>query len=241
MIDWHQAIDQLRPYVVAISTPDGSGTGWLLSRSAQTGLCGIVTAAHVIDHAHFWEEPIRLTHYASGKTVLLREPQRAISLFEETDLASLILETGDFPFPETPLQLVDQNHFLKPGVEIGWLGFPAVARSTLSFFGGRISAYIEEQSSYLIDGVAINGVSGGPAFRLYGDRVELMGVVSAYIANRATGETLPGVAVVRDVERLHEVLADFRSLDEAKEEETPVLDSQPPASEVVETPTRRPP
>jgi hypothetical protein len=43
---------------------------------------------------------------------------------------------------------------------------------------------------YLVDGVAINGVSGGPVFD---DRCHLAGLVSAYLPNRvAPNTTLPG-------------------------------------------------
>jgi len=63
--------------------------------------------------------------------------------------------------------------------------------------------------------VAINGVSGGPAFTCSGTSVEVVGVVSAYIANRATGETLPGLAVVQDVYQFQWVAKQLQTLDEA--------------------------
>ena len=75
-----------------------------------------------------------------------------------------------------------------------------------------------------MDGVAINGVSGGPAFHVTGVEempVLIMGVVSAYVPNRATGETLPGLSVVRDVAQFHELAPTFASLDQAKSAESP--------------------
>ena len=54
----------------------------------------------------------------------------------------------------------------------------------------------------------------------------LVGVVSAYIPNRATGEPLPGLAVVRGVNKYHELTEEFKTLDEAKAQETPPI--QPP-------------
>jgi hypothetical protein len=120
--------------------------------------------------------------------------------------------------------------FLKVGNEIGWLGFPAIHTANLCFFSGKISAWINVQSAYLVDGVAINGVSGGPAFHLTGaddNPVVVMGVVSAYIANRATGEVLPGLSVVRDVAQFHELTPTFASLDQALEAE-PLPEPPPP-------------
>lgn len=102
------------------------------------------------------------------------------------------------------------------GAEVGWLGFPAIASSTLCFFSGNISARQEFRNAYLIDGVAINGVSGGPVLHLTEtDGVQIVGVVSAYSANRATGEALPGLAVAQDVSHFHDVANHIHSIDEA--------------------------
>lgn len=136
--------------------------------------------------------------------------------------------------------LFDRDHFLKQGVEVGWLGFPAVRRADLCFFRGTVSAYIENEHSYLVDGVAINGVSGGPVFSLGFQQAELIGLVSAYMPNRATGETLPGLAVVRDVEDLHAAADKFKDFAEAKAEETPAEPPSvsPPQQAADESPTR---
>lgn len=238
MFDWHEAIADLRPSVFRISTPDGTGTGWLMSRSKASKLTAIATAAHVIDHAHYWEEPIRLHHVGTGATRLLRPDDRSINIDYETDTAAILFNREDLDLPEITRPLIEKDHFLKPGVEIGWLGFPAVSSGDLCFFSGRISAYLEEKAMYLVDGVAINGVSGGPAFRLLVDKPELIGVVSAYIANRATGEILPGVAVVRDVNRFHDLTERFKSLDEAQEQQTPPSEPPPPAQDAA-TPSSR--
>ena len=231
-ITWRQAIELLSPYIVKVSTPQGSGTGWLVSCSTNTNLRAIATAAHVIDHAHYWEEPIRLLHVVSGKSVVLRSHQRAVMIDDDLDSGAIIFDASDLPFPKTTLALLAKDEYLPPGIEIGWLGFPAIAQSELCFFSGRISAYLEKQSTYLVDGVAINGVSGGPAFRLIGSKksVLLMGIVSAYIPNRATGQVLPGVAVVRDATQFHNIGERFRSIDEAKEHEKPPTEpaTEPP-------------
>ena len=104
------------------------------------------------------------------------------------------------------------------------MGYPAMHQSNACFFSGRISHYDEPRKRYLVDGVAINGVSGGPTFRNFSDKPdfpELIGIVSAYIANRATGETLPGLAVIQDVSQFYDIAQRFKNLDEAKSSETP--------------------
>jgi hypothetical protein len=236
--DWHETIAQLEPYVFRITTPDGSGTGFLVSLSTKTPLIAVATAAHVIDHAHYWDEPIRLYHPASDKSMLLRPDGRAIRVNPASDTASIVFERGDLTLRDEALPLLAKDKHLKAGVEIGWLGYPAIPRSGLCFFSGRISTYLYEDSIYLVDGVAINGVSGGPAFRCGVDTAELMGVVSAYIPNRATGDVLPGVAVVRDVSEFHDLAERFRSLDDAQAQQTPPSEAPPPPDPDASAPTR---
>lgn len=223
--EWHSIVELVTPYVVRIWTPQGSGTGFFVSVSKSTPLCAVATAAHVIAHAHYWEEPLRIEHLASGKTLLLRQPDRAINIDDTKDTAAITFERGELAFPTEMLPLTDKDKYFKAGVEIGWLGYPAIPRANLCFFSGRISAWIQEEGAYLVDGVAINGVSGGPAFTLWDGMVA--GVVSSYIPNRNTGEVLPGLAVIRAVSQFHEVAETFRSIDEAKITETPATEPPP--------------
>ena len=148
------------------------------------------------------------------------------------------------PFPADPLALIPKDMFPKVGNKIGWLGFPAIPTANLCFFSGRVSAWVQSLSAYLVDGVAINGVSGGPAFHVVEfdpGAVFITGVLSAYVPNRATGEVLPGLSVVRGVSQFHELAPSFASLDEARESEPPA-DPPPPAPEgqgMGGAPTRR--
>jgi hypothetical protein len=57
--EWHNIVELVTPHVIRIWTPQGSGTGFLVSISKSTSLCAVATAAHVIAHAHYWEEPLR--------------------------------------------------------------------------------------------------------------------------------------------------------------------------------------
>jgi hypothetical protein len=237
-MEMHDAIDAIRPHIFSISTPNGSGTGWLVSLSKTTTLCAIATAAHVVDYAHYWELPIRVVHFNSGANLLLRAQDRAIHIDPVLDTAAIVFDRSQLNLPSEALPLIDSGYYIKQGVEIGWLGLPAIPNAGLCFFSGCISNYLEDQQRYFVDGVAINGVSGGPAFRTLQKQPELIGVVSAYIANRATGETLPGLAIVQNITQFHDIAQRFQNLDEAKAQETPPVEAPPRRESPGETDTR---
>ena len=220
-MEWYEAIEVIRPYVFHISTQNGTGTGWLVSLSKSTNLCAVATAGHVLAYAHYWELPIRISHTESGQSLLLRATDRAINLDPNQDTAALTFGKADLGLPTDVLPILDADSYLKPGVEIGWIGFPAIPDSGLCFFSGRISSYVQNYQRYLVDGVAINGVSGGPAFSCVSGAAQVMGVVSAYMANRVTGEALPGVAVVQGVRQFHDIAGRFKSIDEARSQQSP--------------------
>ena len=99
------------------------------------------------------------------------------------------------------------------------MGYPASFE--LCFFSGRISGSIglfgSDDHAYLIDGVAIDGVSGGPVVvksEKWGTRI--IGSISAYFANHTADETLPGLSIAQDVSHLHETVSAIKSIDEAR-------------------------
>jgi len=230
---WNAVYEAIEPYVVRIATPSGSGTGFLVSRT-KGNLIAIATAAHVVDQAPYWEQPIRIEHFATRKSVLLRQADRAVFLEEDRDTAALVFNVGELKLPSTPPALGPEGRFLKVGLELAWVGFPAVANVNLCFFSGRVSAHRPDEHTYLVDGVAINGVSGGPAFWNGGNRLSLVGVVSAYIPNRASGIVLPGLSIIRDVSQFHDITKDFESLDKARSVQSPP--QEPPPTERNEPP-----
>lgn len=235
---WSDAVEIIQPHVVRISTPRGSGTGFLISNSKNKAVAGVATAAHVVDHAHYWEEPIRIDHVT--KSIVVHPQERAIFLDSARDTAAILFHRAELPLPPEPLPLAPKGMFLKVGNQIGWLGFPAIPVANLCFFNGNISAWIDDHGAYLVDGVAINGVSGGPAFHIVlgSQPVTVIGVVSAYMPNRATGEALPGLSVVRDVTQFHNLAPTFASLDQAREA-APVA-QPPPPSPAIEPPPATP-
>ncbi len=126
-----------------------------------------------------------------------------------------------------------QGRYMKVGSEIGWLGFPAIAAKDLCFFSGQVSATQADRNRYLVDGVVIHGVSGGPAFSVYGiDEPSagptVIGLATAYMPNRTLRDPLPGLSVIDDVQDLSRMVSSFQSFDEAQEEAASHPDPPPP-------------
>jgi hypothetical protein len=215
-MSWYQVVAKITPYIFKIETPSGHGTGFLCLYNDTKTLCGIATAHHVVQYADEWQQPIRVTHYKSKQTVLFKEQDRFVLGNSESDSAVILFKPGVFKLPEDLIPLLPSDRQLRLGVEVGWVGFPALEPHTLCFFSGSISARQQHRHAYLIDGVAINGVSGGPVFDVGKDNnPRIIGTVAAYIANRATGDTLPGLAYAQDVSHFHDIVAQIKSVDEA--------------------------
>lgn len=207
-MNWHTHVETVKPHLVRIETPDTLGTGFLIHRAE--GTFGVATAAHVVRNARAWEQCITIHHGAFAAACVLAPPNRVVALHPELDSAYV---SGELPelkndsFPEEPIEHIPFRAAVHPGVEIGWLGYPSMIHDTPCFFSGHVSAYVEGR--YFIDGVAIQGVSGGPAFH-YGrgtgrpeTRVRILGSVSAY---RPGGDALPGLLVADNCTQWPEVI-----------------------------------
>ena len=208
-MDWHGHVKTVKPHVVRIETPDGYGTGFL--RHRKGGWLGISTARHVIAKAHKWEQPIKVYHASSKVPAMLRVGERIIAPHSELDVAMIVARDAGVlaGLPQTPIALHKSQMHLVEGVAVGWLGFPHLVEdgTECCFFSGNISAFRDHR--YFVDGVAIQGVSGGPAFCTVWDdaeedtRLAIIGSISAYRPNRATGDALPGLLIADDVSGLH--------------------------------------
>ena len=228
-MSWDAAIKLITPHVVKIETPTGYGTGFLCFYNHDRAWCAIATAAHVVSHADEWQEPIRIKHEASKTPRFLKAEERVIYIDYFNDSAIVLFFKGDLQLPEIPVALLPVDTPCSIGTDIGWLGYPAIEPHTLCFFGGTVSARQAYMKAYLVDGVAINGVSGGPVFHCPGpepDKVLIIGCVSAYHANRATGEALPGLLRAQDVSHFHQVAGTIRSIDEANIKKREFEDAQ---------------
>ena len=215
-MNWDQAAKSVAPHVVKIATPSGHGTGFVAFYNTDHSWCAVATAAHVVAHADEWQQPIRIESH-NHKTLFVPPDQRVIMLDKGTDSAVVLLFKGELELPEVPIGLLPMETPCSIGMDVGWLGFPAIEPNAMCFFSGTVSAHIPARKAYLIDGVAIHGVSGGPVFRCHGSgQVQIVGCVSAYHANRATGETLPGLSWAQDISHFHDCAVFVHNLEEAQ-------------------------
>lgn len=215
-MNWEQVVQKVTPYIFKIETPTGHGTGFLCLHNDNKTFYGVATALHVVEYADTWKQPIRLTHHSSSQELFLKESEYIIFSDGKTDSAVILFQKPTFDLPSELIELIPLDTPLSIGNEVSWLGFPGIEPYTLCFFSGNISAWQDFRKAYLIDGVAINGVSGGPVTYLHStDGVKVVGIVSAYRANRAAGDTLPGLLYAQDVSHFHSVIHKIRSLDDA--------------------------
>jgi hypothetical protein len=226
-MEWDKIVAKITPHIVKIETQTGSGTGFLSLYNEDKTLCGVATAWHVVRQADDWQQPIRLWNHSQSETVFLKANERFISKDWHTDSAVILFPAVLLPLPKDPISLLPSDFVINIGVEVGWLGFPALAPRDLCFFSGKISTPQESRKAYLIDGVAINGVSGGPV--IHGSDAEgtqIVGTVSAYYPNRATGEVLPGLLSAQDLSYAHNVASQVQSIDEANKKQAELEASQ---------------
>lgn len=217
-MNWGIISSKVSPYIVKIETPSGHGTGFLCLYNDNRSLCGVATALHVVGHDDKWQHPFRINHHSSNEVHFLKESNRIIFSNYETDSAIILFPASSIPFPEDLIPLLPLKEPLSIGNEVGWFGFPSIAPYTLCFFSGRISAKQNSGKSYLIDGVAINGVSGGPVvFSNDTENVQIIGFISAYSANCLGSNALPGLSIAQDVSYFHNIIHKINSIDEARE------------------------
>ncbi len=217
-MSWGSIRDELLPHIVRIETQAGSGTGFLVGYNPEGTLAAIATAAHVIRHAHEWQQPIRLTHHKTESSVFLTPSDRAVLIDYKRDAATILIHNDTLKLPDAAFPLIDCTKYRRVGYELGWMGFPSVAFPNLCFFKGTVSAFLMDEDCYLIDGVAINGVSGGPVFsELKTGSPEIVGIISAYLPNMS-GNT-PGLLRAQDITPFDHALKTLKSMYEAKEKE----------------------
>jgi hypothetical protein len=217
--EWYELIDLLEPSIVKIETPQGYGSGFLCAYNEDKSVVAIATAHHVVEQADKWLQPIRIYNAASKETVTLRaEADRLIYPDVQKDSAVILVPAPalkTLKFPNTPIRFGPSDKHLKIGIEVAWLGFPSIGPDTLCFFCGKISAWQQATSAYLIDGVAINGVSGGPVFHTTASGPWIIGTITAYMPNRLSAGTLPGLSVAQDVSHFQQIVNEMKNWDEA--------------------------
>jgi hypothetical protein len=156
----------------------------------------LVTAWHVVEKVVDTKESLDLVRVDG--TLVSTLTTGPISIYPvgppECDTALLLVPTRERLLSADLLLPMPLETMLPRGAELGWLGYPGLVFPELCFFRGVVAGYQEEPPIYLVDGVAIHGVSGGPAF----DRTGLLaGFVSAYVPNQIDHHTsLPGLMIV---------------------------------------------
>lgn len=199
-----QVVDRVAPSVFCVNAGDSSGTGFVVSvgRSPtdDRSYTMVATAWHVVKNLSSTSQSLELVSHDGKHTVTDTTDRIGFlrlgpSVFDTAliylDTANPLIESGDL------LPVFPADSMLARGADVGWLGFPSIADPEICFFRGVISGYLGNPPTYLVDGVAINGVSGGPVFD---DRCHLIGMVSAYIPNQLDEKTvLPGLAAITPI------------------------------------------
>ena len=195
---WDEVVDRVSGSVFRLYAGSSAGTGFLISlgRDPKNGdsFATIATAWHVLEALPGTTDELDIVSF-DRKTCFTSAADQ-IGFYPVGDVrydtGLIVLRTGT-PLVEEKelLPLFPHDSILARGADIGWLGFPGITEPELCFFHGYISGYLNDPPNYLVDGVAINGVSGGPAFD---NRAHVIGLVSAYIPNRVDqATTLPGL------------------------------------------------
>jgi hypothetical protein len=195
---WDEAVDRVSQSVFRLYAGSSAGTGFLVSlgrdRESDAHYAFIATAWHVLEKLPGTSDDLEIVS-VDGKTIFTSAANK-LGFHPIGDArcdTGLIVVKTDEPIlgQNDLLPLFPHDYVLARGADIGWLGFPGITEPELCFFHGYVSGYLNDPPTYLIDGVAINGVSGGPAFD---NRAHIIGLVSAYVPNRIDEvTTLPGL------------------------------------------------
>ncbi len=200
-LSWDQAVDEVSKATFNLLAGDRVGTCFLVSLGAReadkTYAFALVTAWHVVSELIEDAENISLVPANKKDPLLLNREDCAIYRCgpDYFDTALIIGKESKPIFSiKDLLPLFPLESMLARGAEVGWLGFPGFVGPELCFFRGVISGYVIDPPAYLVDGVAIKGVSGGPVFN---NRAHIIGFVSSYIPSRVdSATTLPGLMTV---------------------------------------------
>ena len=209
MTKWDEAVRQVSGQVVKVVTEKGWGTGFIAAGSDE--LRTVATAYHVMKSAYGKQLTIvsgrREFTYGNGlpgRTFLTAR----IGKLDAVTVILLHREPPAMPMPAVPI-LERHEPPLTVGMEVGWLGFPCIADG-LCFFSGRVSAIVDDDH-FFVDGTAIHGVSGGPAFCITDDGPRIVGSITAYLPNHVEDGPLPGLSWVTHAAAHRDIGVDLTS------------------------------
>ena len=221
-VEWSMAVHQMMGNLVRIETHgDGHGSGFIIPPPTNTpGNCCVLTAYHVIKLAYDTGATITIKNSA-GQSIDLPSLLRNVFYIKERDQAIIGFNAPTEFGALRTVHFLSHDYHCNPGVELGWLGFPRLAKDIPCFLSGRISAYLPEEEAYLIDGVSIHGISGGPAFYCDNDgKVVLAGIVTNYYPNEVNNQAWPGLAMFRTINPLMEL---YEAQDKSAMPQIPVV------------------
>ncbi len=195
---WDKAVDLAENVVFQIQAADSMGTCFVTSmgkthKSVDAHYI-FATAWHVVKNVA--DSDLSICMKSANDKISFEAKAghyQIIRLGSEVfDTALIYLRISEEIVPQKHLlPMLDWNLQMPKGTEIGWVGFPGIAGGEFCFFKGTVSGHIKSPPTYLLDGVAINGVSGGPALD---SRAHIIGLISSYIPNQVNQyTTLPGL------------------------------------------------
>jgi hypothetical protein len=193
---WDVVVDQVMKAVFRVNAGENTGTCFLVSLGTNhektEAFAMFATAWHVLESLQGSSAEIEIISADNSKMFSSETHRMGFFRIGTTfDAALIMVEVGSELSQGNLLPITPLEDQLARGAEIGWLGFPGLFEAEPCFFIGVISGYLNNPPTYLVDGVAVNGVSGGPAFD---DRAHLIGLVSSYIPNKVDeATTLPGL------------------------------------------------
>jgi hypothetical protein len=117
-MNWNQIVNKIRPYIVKIETPAGSGSGFLCLYNENKSLCGIATASHVVEYAGEWQQLIKIIYQPSKEVFFLKEGDRVIFPDPKTD-STMILFHPTKTLPDELIRLRPAEQILDVGSEVG--------------------------------------------------------------------------------------------------------------------------
>jgi len=200
-LSWDEIVDKTSKIVFRLYSGKSAGTGFLvgLATDLKTNdkYATIATAWHVLSGLPSTKDDLKIV--TDKKVVVANSESDFVGFYplgeSKYDTGLILLRFRNNIFEHTDLApLFPADMMLAKGAPAGWLGYPGITEPELCFFQGHVSGYLHDPPTYLIDGVAINGVSGGPVFDELGN---IFGIVSAYIPNIINATlTLPGLMSV---------------------------------------------
>ncbi len=209
-LPWEEISKRAEKVVFLVEMGNTTGTCFAVSISPgknKKKIYTFATAWHVIEKLTRSNKPMKL--YTSDKSKAYEIMSDRYEIFREgtkdLDTGIIEVETEMALVKERDLMpMVDAGEWLPRGSEIAAVGFPGLANEDYCFFRGVVSGYKRRPPSYLVDGVVLNGVSGGPAID---HRGRIMGLVSAYTPNRVDRyTTLPGLTTLIPISSIHSLI-----------------------------------